>query len=179
LLTASAKDARIDRDVVLSLHDATPAVAGKGAARFSMAEHEKARYLMLRYRPALGGEATPRRRDWIFLFESSGDRDPLLARVQVDIIRTLLENAEHDDTFVVLTAATRVRQFAPKPVVANPENVKAAIAFLEKTHLVGALDLGQALSAASPFLEAAGNPYLVNVCSGIAALGERRDDVLL
>src|SRR5207247_5338680 len=76
-------------------------------------------------------------------------------------------------------ATTRVQQLAPKPLPATPENVKAAISYLERTHLVGALDLGRALSAASPFLEAAGNPYLVHVGSGIAALGERTDSLLV
>jgi hypothetical protein len=52
------------------------------------------------------------RRDWVFLFESSADRDPLLARTQAEVVRTILENAEPDDTFAVLTTDTQVRRFA-------------------------------------------------------------------
>src|SRR4029077_4301163 len=57
-------------------------------------------------------------------------------------------------------------------------NIKAAVAFLEGAHLVGALDLGRALNEAGKILKDSDNAYLVHVGSGIAALGERRDDVL-
>ena len=67
---------------------------------------------MLRLRPELEAKPRRKRRDWFFLFESSADRDPLLGRVQVDVIKTLLENVEHDDTFSILTAGTRVHWFA-------------------------------------------------------------------
>ncbi len=88
---------------------------GRGSARFSAFNHDGARYLMLRFRPELPGEpqAAPPRRDWLVLFESSADRDPLLARVQVEIVRGLLANAGSDDRFAVLTAGTHVSVFRP------------------------------------------------------------------
>jgi hypothetical protein len=86
----------------------------------------------------------------VFLFESSGDRDPLLARVQADVVRTLLESAEHDDTFMVLSAGTRIRPFNPDPLPATAANVRAAGDFLDRTHLLGALDLKHALEEARP-----------------------------
>src|SRR5205823_13600169 len=75
-------------------------------------------------------------------------------------------------------AGRRVQTLAAEARPATPENVKAAIEFLDRTHLVGALDLGGALAAAGPFLKAATNPYLVHVGSGIATFGERQEDVL-
>jgi ferric-dicitrate binding protein FerR (iron transport regulator)/tetratricopeptide (TPR) repeat protein len=177
LLDAEAKQVKVDQDVVVDLTD-KGVKAGEDTARFSSAASQGSRYLMLRYRPALAVEAERQRRDWVFLFESSGDRDPLLARVQVDVVRTLLANAEHDDTFAVLTAGASVRAFAAEPVPATPENVKAAVDFLEHTHLVGGLDLGGALAAAGPFVRAGKNPYLVHLGSGIASLGEGREDAL-
>jgi ferric-dicitrate binding protein FerR (iron transport regulator) len=176
LLNGAAQEVKVDKDLVLELRDPVP--PGEGSTRFSSAVHEGSHYLMLRYRPALPGKPRKQRRDWVFLFESSGDRDPLLARTQVEVVRSMLANAEHDDTFVILTAGTRTRAFDPKPRPATPENVRAAVDFLEKTHLVGALDLGGALAAARPFLEAGKEPYLVHVGGGIASLGERREDVL-
>ena len=116
--------------------------SGAGGGRFSSAEHEGAKYLMLRYRPQLDTKRERQRRDWVFLFESSGDRDPLLVRVQVDVIRSILNNAEHDDTFAIVTAGTRMQVFNAKPQAATGENVKRAIAFLENTHLIGALTWG-------------------------------------
>ncbi|HYT92315.1 MAG TPA: VIT domain-containing protein, partial [Gemmataceae bacterium] len=178
LLNASAQKARVDRDVVLSLNDSRQA-AREGIARFSTAEQEQGRYLMLRYRPTLTAEARPQRRDWVFLCETSGDRDPLLARVQIDIIRHLLSKAEPDDTFNVLAAGTRTRPFAKAAQKVTPENMQAALTFLENAHLVGALDLGRALTEAAALLKDSTNPCLVHVGSGIAAMGERRQDVLV
>jgi hypothetical protein len=180
LLDLAAQQVKPDRDVVLQLFDRQPTANGDEAIRFSSTEHEGAKYLMLRFRlelPSLG-ERPPRH--WVFLFESSGDRDPLLARTQIEVIRSLLANAEADDTFAVLTAGTNVHTFADEPRPVTAANVEAAIAFLETTHLIGALDLGKALTEADRLLKAGKNqPYLVHVGSGIAALGERREDVLV
>jgi ferric-dicitrate binding protein FerR (iron transport regulator) len=177
LLEATAKKARVDRDVVLLLTD--PRAAERETARFSTAEHEGARYLMVRYRPELTAAPQQGRRHWVFLFESSGDRDPLLARVQIDLIRHALTQADPEDTFAVVAAGTRLRSFVGKPYRVTPRNVQAALAFLEQSHLVGALDLGKAFTAASDCLKEAGTPYLVHVGSGIPAMGERRLDALL
>jgi hypothetical protein len=177
VLTAQAQHVKPDRDVVLDLVDDQAGQAG-GEARFSAAVHAGSRYLMVRYRPVLAGRPQRQRRDWVFLFESSGDRDPLLARAQVEVVRTLLAHAEHEDTFAVLAAGTRVRPFAPEPRPVTPENVQAAVAFLERSHLIGALDLGRALAEAAHYLRAGANPHLVHVGSGVAAMGERREDVL-
>ena len=70
----------------------------------------------------------------------------------------MLEHVEHDDTFAVLTAGTTTRRFSDGPVPATPENVAAAVAFLEQTHLIGALDLGRALTDAEPLLQGGTEP---------------------
>ncbi|HXG09156.1 MAG TPA: VIT domain-containing protein [Gemmataceae bacterium] len=185
LLDASARQVKVDRDVQLSFFD--PRSAQDEQPRFSSFDHEGARYLMLRYRPRLPGSGVQKAvnpRNWVFLFESSGDRDPLLARAQIDIIQTLLQHIEHRDTFAVLTAGTRVHSLFPEPQPATPENIQAAIEFLERSHLIGALDLGSALEAAESFvkvssLEPTTEHYLVHVGSGVATLGERREDGLV
>jgi tetratricopeptide (TPR) repeat protein len=206
LLDAAEKNVKPDRDVVVFLSDreggAEPGQK-QGIARFSSAEHEGAKYLMVRYRPNLPGGLDRQRRDWVVLFESSGDRDPLLARAQVEIIRSLLAQAEPEDNFAVLTAGIRVRgfgdagginspagqEFFPSPglkawareklMPVTPQNVDSAVGFLESAHLIGALDLGNALAEAAPVLKAAKNPWLVHVGSGIAAMGERREQELI
>ncbi|MCY2954955.1 MAG: VIT domain-containing protein [Planctomycetota bacterium] len=179
-LTLDAADKLIkpDQDVVVRLQNSQRAQSLADVSRFSGANHEGSRYLMLRYRPNLPSDAVRQRRDWVFLFESSGNRDPLLARVQVDVIKTILENVEHDDTFNIVTAGTRTTTYATSAQPATPQNVKAAVAYLEKSHLVGALDLAKALSAVEPLVQGAQNPYLVHVGAGVSALGERREDVL-
>lgn len=179
VLLASMQAIKLDRDISLDLYETVGSDLASDGLRYSAAEHEGSRYLMLRYRPNLPTQAERQRRDWVFLFESSGERDPLLARVQIDVIRTLLANAEHDDTFAVLTAGTNVHALTSEPQPVTPENVQAALSSLEKTHLIGALDLGKAFSAAAPLLQTGANPYLVHVGSGLIALGERREQELL
>ncbi len=168
VLDAKQSNVRVDRDIALDLYDA---VKGEDVARFSSAEHEGARYLMVRYRPHLPAKTERQPRHWAVVFESSGDRDPILARVQVDVVRALLSSAEHDDTFSVIAAGTRPRLFAPEARPVTAENVRAAVDFLEGTHLIGALDLGAAFAAAEPFL-AAKNAHLVHLGSGHPTLGE-------
>ncbi|HEX5269451.1 MAG TPA: VIT and VWA domain-containing protein, partial [Gemmataceae bacterium] len=190
VLDAAERNVAVNRDVVLHLTDDKAPLApggrgvgGEGAsdvARFSGAEADGNRYLMLRYRPVLEARSDKpgEPRNWVFLFESSGDRDPLLARTQIEVVRALLNNAEHSDTFAILAAGTNVRAFAPEAKPATPENVAAGLDFLDKSHLIGALDLGKALAGAEPFLKAAKDSYLVHLGTGVAAMGERRDDVL-
>jgi ferric-dicitrate binding protein FerR (iron transport regulator)/tetratricopeptide (TPR) repeat protein len=181
LLAASAERATPERDIALVLGQpqegrsdtATPSV------RFSSARHEGSRYLMLRWRPDLPRQKQTQRRDWVFVFESSADRNPLLARVQIDAIKTLLDNAERDDTLAILTAGTRVQVLDEKPLPVTPENVQRALAFLEGTHLVGALDLGRALGAAGRLTEGSENPVLVHVGSGLPVLGDKEVKALV
>jgi ferric-dicitrate binding protein FerR (iron transport regulator)/tetratricopeptide (TPR) repeat protein len=182
VLDARARNVKPERDVALELDD--PRGAAAALARFAIGRHQdqkgqtEAQYLMLRYRPSLTAAPRRERRDWVFLFESSGDRSPLLARAQVEVVRTMLANAEHDDTFTILTAGTRRRAFGKERVPATPDNIQAAVAFLDRTHLIGALDLGKALDDALGLLKNAGNPHLVHVGSGIPVLGERRQHEL-
>jgi ferric-dicitrate binding protein FerR (iron transport regulator) len=177
VLQVSDKIAMLKDDVTLEIHDTT--AAAQDAARFSTFSDGQAQYLMLRYRPKMVSQPKQERRDWVFLYEASGSRDPLLARAQIDVIRSLLENAEHNDTFTLLAAGTRLHAFDNKARQATPANVKEAVKFLESVQLIGALDLGQALSALEPTLKSAKNPYLVHVGSGLAAMGERRDEQLV
>ncbi len=209
VLDASAERVKADRDLVLTLGDKEkPGAADKADAkqdpdaRFSSAEHEGARYLMLRWRPDLKAETRPERRDWIVLFESSADRDPLLARVQVDVVRTILENAERDDTVRVVAVGTQARvlgeekgdrphlperpggcsaQMGTVPFFRPlaPENVEAAVRLMENTQLIGALDLEQGFAEAARLAAEAEKPVVLHVGSGVPVLGERDTKALV
>src|SRR5262249_14987975 len=148
-------------------------------ARFSSFAQDGAEYLLVRYRPELKVEGTRQRRDWVFLVETSGNRDPLLARTQVEVVRALLNNAEAEDTFAVLTAGTRTRLLTRGLVAATPANMAEALAKLEGAHLIGALDLKRALASAGEVLKKGKAPYLVHLGTGVPAMGERRQDVLV
>src|SRR5262249_23455910 len=96
-----------------------------------------------------------------------------------EIIRGLLQNAEPEDTFAVLSAGTRTRSPMKERQAVTPENVEQALGFLENSHLIGALDLEQALTEAAALLKDGRNPHLVHVGTGIAAMGEQRQEKLL
>jgi len=91
----------------------TQSAAAKSAPRFSSYTHEGHRYLMLRAAAELPGDARSKRRDWIFVVESSADRSPLLARAQIEIVRGILNAAGHDDTFSMIAAGTRPTILSP------------------------------------------------------------------
>ncbi len=177
LLKDAADHAKVDRDVVIELTD-PKAVAGE-SVRWSCADFEGAKYLMLRYKPELPAQPQRERRDWVVLFEASGARDPLVARAQIEIIRSLLNNAEHDDTFTLLTVGTHVHKYSHEPQRVTTANVQKAVEYLEKTHLIGALNIEQALIDAEPLLKTGANPHLVHVGGGVATLGEQRSDKLV
>ncbi len=104
LLDYSAKNVKVDQDVKLRLKDGSALAAGE--ARFYRSYHEGKKYLMLRYRPELAAVLQRQTRDWVVLFESGADRNPLLARAQIEVMRSLLNNAEHSDRFWLVTAGT-------------------------------------------------------------------------
>jgi tetratricopeptide (TPR) repeat protein len=176
VLTDEEIGVKADRDVVLELEFGKQAQPGK--ARFASAELDGKRYLMVRYRPELPppGEIVSRPRSRVFLYESSADRDPLLARTQIEIIRQMLNDARQGDTFNVLTAGTRTFSFANEAQPVTPENVKAACEFLGQTHLIGALDLGRAFDDAAK-LVTGDNRWLVHVGSGYTAIGVRQEEL--
>lgn len=179
-LTSAEADAKPDRDVVFTLlDDANDSNQNDQLAKFSSVVHDGYRYMMLRYRPKLQTVERRPRRDWIFLFDADGSRDPMLARVQIDIIKTLLENAEHDDTFSVITAGTRVHTVTEQPWPVTDENIMAAVKLLEQTQLIGALDINLALEACRDVARTVGEPTLVHVGSAIPILGQRASDRLL
>ena len=89
-------------------------------------------------RPESPGEPKPLHRDWIFLFECSGDREPRVAGAQVEIVEAILNSAEPDDTFMVLAVNTCVEPFSGHSQAASADNAGRAVGFLERLHLVGA-----------------------------------------
>ncbi len=169
-LSARRRGDTLGDDVVLRLRGAPTA---DGDAQFRSAVHEGQRYLMLRTRPELPTTGERARRDWVFLFESAGNRTPIVARVQADVVRTMLAHAEAGDTFTVVTAGTRTRALSDNLIDVTPANVEAALDFLERSHLIGALDLARGLRHVRRLTARAENPYVVHVGSGVSTLGER------
>ncbi len=171
LLTTSAQGVLLDDDVVLRLDlDDSP---GAGSTAFRTFTQDGQQYLMARHRPDLPTTPAPASRDWILLFESSGARDPIVARAQVEVIRELLALTEEGDRFAVVTAATRTRSLADSLLPVTRKNVAAALDFLDHTHLVGAFDLSQALAATGRFAAGSEQAVIVHVGGGVATLGER------
>ncbi|MBC8291060.1 MAG: hypothetical protein H8E37_12160, partial [Planctomycetes bacterium] len=174
VLEGEAQKVTMKDDLVVELTDPAQKRV-RSSTRFSSAEHEGQQYLMLRMRPDLGkGRSLQRKiRNYVFLFESSGDRDPVLARVQVDLIRTFLENAEHEDTFSIVRASSKAERFSVRPVPCVKKQITKAIDFMEDSHLLGALDLEAAFKMCGKLKSDNSENWLVHVGSGIPAIGER------
>lgn len=184
ILDGSLHNAVLDKDLVVELTDAATKDADLSrqiteTVAFSGAQHEDFSYQMLRFRPNLNGELQRPLRNWVFLYESSGDRNPLLARVQLDVISTMLEHAEHDDTFSIISAATKSESFRIKPIRCSKKNVAKGIAWLEEAHLVGALNLEAAFTRAKPYCRSNNDTIVVHVGSANPVLGERDEKKLL
>jgi len=185
LLSAEKSNAVMDRDLVLELTDAATKTKGVGrpVAEWTTAEHDGATYLMMKYGPTLPATGKRPPRHWVILFEAAADRNPLLAGTQLEIVRTLLTNAEHEDTFSILTANTQATWLHEEPRTCSATHVRDALAQLQNTHLIGALDLGQALSAAGRRCREQQDDSVENVLvhlgSAIPVLGEQDQGELL
>ncbi len=114
VLDDAAENCKVDRDVALELTDTSFVAEDKDAVRFSRAEMDGNEYLMMRFRPQLPGQHTREPRNWVFLYETSADRDPLLARAQIEIIRGMLQNATAGDRFCIFAASNQ-----PKGIVSR------------------------------------------------------------
>jgi len=99
-------------------------------------------------------------------------------RTQIEVVRSFWPSAD-GHTLTLLTASTRTRLLQPKPVRNDIASIEEAMDRLERTHLVGALDLGRALNEAKPLLSVGKILSLVHVGSGIAAMGEGKVDQLV
>ena len=147
VLDAEAEQVKLGRDVVLGLTDVHTGLTAVDHAQLAQSRLDNARYFQVRLRPDLrpspqpashGGEGRVRgRRDWLFIVEASAERDSLLARTQIEIVRNLLDQAEHDDRFLIVAASARpqIMDRELRPVTA--ENVSAAVGFLEGINLIG------------------------------------------
>ena len=188
LLSAKETNSTMSSDLVLELTERVDRLAqGRDAATWSRMELDGQQYLMLRYRPELPGRMKRPSRHWVFLFEASADRNPLLARTQIEVIRTLLNNAEHSDTFNIVTANTCATTFSRQPLECSANNISKAMQHLQQTHLIGALDVEKAMISASAALgqaasdsDAAGQErVLVHLGSAIPVLGQQDQGELL
>ncbi|MEZ6128103.1 MAG: VIT domain-containing protein [Planctomycetaceae bacterium] len=182
VLSADETNCRMERDLVLEL--SSPDADGErivqsAGLNWSRAQHDDQQYLMLRFRPVLPGEIHRKPRHWVFLFEASADRNPLLARTQIEVIRTLLKNAEHSDTFNIVAANTEATAVSRKPLECTAKNITNALDTLEQTHLIGALDLQKAFQKCAEVAASDFETVLVHTGSAIPVLGEQDQQALI
>lgn len=172
VLSASAKAEALARDLVVRV----AAAAGESPTRCAAFEQDGLRYLVVRHRPRIAAAPASPRRDWAFVVETSGGRDPVAARAQIEVVRALLAQAGSDDRFVLVAAGAAPRRFADAWLPADRAHAAAAVEFLERSHLVGGLDLGAAFDAVAETVAlrggSAAETVLVHVGTGVAVLGE-------
>ncbi|MFO1044131.1 MAG: VIT and VWA domain-containing protein [Planctomycetaceae bacterium] len=166
--------ASLDRDLVVEFRDEERATSDRRTV-WSQYEQDGFRYVMLRHRPELPSKQVARTkpRHWVFLVENSADRNAILAETQRQIVKVLLENTEHTDTFSMLRAGTQPDAFAAKGVECSLDNVAASLRFLNEVAPIGALDLGQALQGVKQQTASGRETWIVHLGTGIPVLGER------
>ncbi|MBI1310025.1 hypothetical protein GC176_01870 [bacterium] len=191
VLAGTLLNAAFDRDLVVELEthssnrnslqrSALERSQGRSASpHWTAARANGARYLLLRYQPDLPSEMTRPKRNWVFVVETSADRDNVLRNAQREILRTILDNAEHDDSFALVLAASRSSSFRARPVFCTVENVESALHFLDETPSLGALDLAEALKLSERFCrsEAVEN-WMVHIGSSVGVIGRRDEQTL-
>jgi tetratricopeptide (TPR) repeat protein len=178
VLTGSAKEIEPTEDIVLTL---TSEGAGWREGQDIPEQTDvrsfagrKRKYLMVRHRPKLPVEPSPQARHWVFVHETSADRDPLLTRAQIELLKGVLHCAAAGDTFQVITAAHTAKVLTPRPIAVSAETVKAVTDALGKTHILGALDLKAALRSAGTLAAARpGNACIVYLGAARTVLGSR------
>jgi autotransporter-associated beta strand protein len=170
LLSTDKTSDRMQRDVVLEI--ATPPST---SPRMSSFDHEGARYLALRWTPDLPAAPPPTARHWLFLVETSADRDRILAQTQREVLRGILDQASADDSFEIVTASTRTTALVPKQAV-TAANRDTALKKLEDEPHLGALDLGKAFATLKT---AAAGTLIVHLGSATPILGETDNAKLL
>ena len=190
VLEGSQQNAAFDRDLVVELEStskdnsfqrsALERTSGRAASpRWTTARADGAQYVLLRYQPELPAEMTRPKRNWVFVVETSADRNEVLRNAQREALRTLLDNAEHDDTFALVLAATRSSSFKAKPVFCTAKNVESALAFLDEEPSLGALDLAEALKTAERFCRSESvENWIVHIGSGVGVIGRRDEQTL-
>ena len=168
----------MDRDLVVELGDRRQDLASESGPGWSTYEQDGFQYAMLRWRPSLQARTESSRRHWVFLVENSADRNDVLAETQRQILKVLLDNIEHRDTFSLVRAGTSADLFRDKPVECSLDNAAAAVQFLEQKAPIGALDLGQGLDAVQQQSQGDRDVWIVHLGTGIPVLGERDQTTL-
>ncbi len=178
VLTGSAKEIEPTEDIVLTL---TSEGAGWREGQDIPEQTDvrsfvglQRKYLMVRHRPKLPVEPSTQARHWVFVHETSADRDPLLTRAQIELLKGMLHCAAAGDTFQVVTAAHTAKVLTPRPIAVSAETVKTVTDALGKTHILGALDLEAALRSAGTLAAARpANACIVYLGAARTVLGSR------
>ena len=89
------------------------------------------------------------KRDWILIYESSGDRDAVLASAQQEIAKAIMDNAEADDTFSLIVAGTKPKIYEKRKFLATPKSISDALSFLGESRLIGGLHLENSIQEAA------------------------------
>ena len=134
---------------------------------------------MVRHSPELGQSKVAKRRDWIFLYETSADRNVLEAKTANGIIRGILDHVSSGDTFAIIAVSTRPKVYGGGFQSVSPGNRAGISSFLNGLPKLGALNLEQGFAEASRLAGTVKNPVIVHLGSGIPVLGERNTAALL
>ncbi|MCD6598782.1 MAG: VWA domain-containing protein, partial [Bacteroidales bacterium] len=87
-------------------------------------------------------------REYIFIVDISGSMHGFPLDISKKLIKTLLESLRSGDRFNILLFAGGSEVFSPEPLAVGPENIKRAIAFINKQNGGGGTELLSAIKRA-------------------------------
>ena len=110
-------------------------------------------------------------REYVFVLDVSGSMDGYPLATAKTLLRDLVGHLRPTDTFNVLTFAGTSELWSPRSQPATPENVAAALAFLDALHAGGGTELEAAVERATelPVSDTAGSRSIVVVTDGYIA----------
>jgi len=138
-------------------------------------------YFLLAAAPTVeekSGEAQPK--SIVFALDTSGSMAGEKIRQARDALRFCVNSLKPADQFNLVTYATEPARFRDALLPASPENVKAAVEFIDKIEARGGTAMNDALQLSLKTLQGAkGLPMVVFLTDGLPTIGETNAEAIL
>jgi len=147
-ITLSALDSIPNKDFVFRYK-----VAGKNIKTSVITHHDKKGdyFTMMLYPPAEMRHLKRTAMEMIFVLDCSGSMQGEPMRQAKEAIVRGLKQLDKNDTFQVIRFSNSASTFGDQPVAATPENIREAIAYVEKLHGSGGTQMIEGVKAALNF----------------------------
>lgn len=163
----SASDSATQDFVIEYLSSAEPLAGGVKV----YAEPGDDGYFVLRLAPGVEPPTDPPPARLVFLVDTSGSMAGSKIEQARETLRGALHRLRQKDEFQLLAFSTRVQRFEAQPVLASPENIARAQAFVSSLVARGGTDIDSALQEAVRSAHLQGSSTLLLISDGAPTVG--------